>query len=255
MGYSLSAYVVDLNAIGGLLGSKDERLLAHLIETHREEMLDIDAGMEFYEVFEEEIHAEYDCYTRGDFSYRPLSEPEPVEDDESALSDVVDQIEITRDLSSAGALVQMILGRDLDPKMGHLYGYMLDILAFHFGRSVDSSAFESLRSSFHWERVVVKSARQRGIDTHLLSPQSLFVHRGSPIALPNPADFPSIGYLKPDEAIELKGKLLRAGLVPIKRLVEECESEEQWGELALQQMLNWVTDATRVGQGVITVYC
>lgn len=296
MGYSLSACVVDLDAIGALLGSKNEQLLVDLIETYREEMLEIDAGMEFFEDFEEDILAEYESYVSGDFSYHhPISEPDPGEDnDEGALSDEeeaefskallsdddesltssienllgdllsdakatsftsADDIEPSRDLSTAGALVQMILGREMDPQMGHLYGYTLDILAFHFGESVVSSAYESLRSSFYWERVVAESARRRGIDTQLLSPKSIFFHRGSPYAVPDSTDFPSIGYLTADEASELKEKLLSSGLVPIQEVPLEFESEEHWGEVALVQLLNWVTNATRAGHGVMTVYC
>lgn len=286
MGYNLIAHAVDLGRLESLLGSGDEKFLQNLIKEQRENLIAWDEGLEFFEDFEKEILAEYDAYVASDFSYNhPISkaddlddEPDELSDEEAAIVDslatgndaaLVDLIgglfdgavlntdsrgaeDPIRELSMGCAICQLVLGRPLDPNMGDRYGWALECIVESISAPLEADCFESLRSSFDWTRELVKSAKEKGVDSPLLSRKSLFLHRDCPIAIPDPESFPAISVLSAGESKQLMTSLERCGVKPLSS--DDAKTLDEWGAAALATILEWTRIAAEHHRGIVTFY-
>ena len=108
-----------------------------------------------------------------------------------------DEVDDEDEPSLEKALRDLLSGGELNPAFGHKYAYALELLCDHFGEFLDNSAWTAMRSE--WADQVHEAIKQAGIDEQTLSVNDHLMYRGSPIAIPEPSDFPFIGYLRKDE--------------------------------------------------------
>lgn len=108
-----------------------------------------------------------------------------------------DEVNDEDELSLENALFDLLVGGELNPDFGHKYAYALELLCDHFGERLDNSAWSAMRSD--WAEHVHEAMKQFGIDEEALSLNDHLLFRGSPIPIPAPADFPSIGFLRKNE--------------------------------------------------------
>lgn len=95
------------------------------------------------------------------------------------------------------ALSDLLAGAELSTAHGHKYAYALDLLCDHFGEFLDNSAWSAMRGE--WADDVYQAMKRAGIDEQAVSVNDHLMFRGSPIAIPEPDDFPSIGFLRKQE--------------------------------------------------------
>lgn len=129
-----------------------------------------------------------------------------------------DDTEHEEDLSLEQALTDLLANGPLNPAFGHRYGYAVELLCLHFGEVLDNSAWSSMRTE--WAEQVQEAMTQLGIDSEIVSVTQL-MYRGSPIAVPEPGDFPSIGFLRREEIGKAAAAIDSASLSSVDEEVQE----------------------------------
>ena len=95
------------------------------------------------------------------------------------------------------ALVDLVLGNDLNESYCHKYGYALELVCDHFGEMLVNSEWTAMR--IEWAETVAEAMGEAGIDASAISVTNHLMFRGSPVSIPPQDDFPSIGFLRRDE--------------------------------------------------------
>jgi hypothetical protein len=128
------------------------------------------------------------------------------------------------------ALHEVINGTPLREKYGHKYGYVMEMLCVHFGEELPNQCFWGMRSS--WIEKVDNGLTTAGVPEEQLRLNRHLTCRGSPIPIPEPDDFPSIGYLLATEIGPALGALEAANLDTLDPKVREAISEiKLWMEV------------------------
>ena len=102
------------------------------------------------------------------------------------------------------ALHEIIEGRPLRDGYGHKYAYVLEMLCWHYGRFLPNAHFSAMH--YDWADQVDGELIRAGVPEGTIGLKRHLMHRGAPVAIPEPDDFPFIGFLKAAEV----GPALRA---------------------------------------------
>jgi hypothetical protein len=176
MGYILTANAVELDKVSDAVGSKDMRLIDALVE---------EFGDEF-----------------GQF-------------DEMA-ADRCDEDDGQEALTMQGALTQMVMGEQYHEGLGFMYAYALEFLCRHFGRGLPNGEWSAMPSGSQWAETVDRGLHAADVPEGVLRVSYHLMNRGAPIPIPEPDDFPGIGYLKLKEIRIARQALGEARLASIK---------------------------------------
>jgi hypothetical protein len=90
------------------------------------------------------------------------------------------------EISLRAALTDLVMGKTLDPKSAHQYGYALEKLCDHIGERLDSDCWESIRWS-----LIEATGMERLLRT------------GPPVQIPAIDSFPAIGHLDASEITQI----------------------------------------------------
>lgn len=105
----------------------------------------------------------------------------------------IDDIDDEAPIPCAQALADIVSGRVTEDAPGYLYGYALEAICGHVGRELPNIC--GIAGSTQWMEEVDAALKRRGVAVQL----SDLLYRGSPVPIPEPDDFPFIGYWTPDE--------------------------------------------------------
>lgn len=167
------------------------------------------------------------------------------DDDDDELDD-----EPIRELSTGGALADLILGRERDPAYGFKYGYALKMLCEHLGTQPFHDSWCSIRlAAFD---ATDKNLADLGIAAGDFSTKEFFTSRGAPVPLPEPDDFPFMGYLTNAEIAALRAKLDKSRIENLSD--NEEEDFDEWDKAALQELINWLDLAEKEQSDLATFY-
>ncbi len=142
----------------------------------------------------------------------------------------------------AEALREIIEGEPMRPSYGHKYGYLLEMLCRQYGESLANSEFSSMHSD--WIDKVDQGLAHAGIPEETLSLSRHLLYRGSPVAIPEPGDFPFIGYLKSNEIPPALQALETADLTVLEREVKE----------SIDQLRSWLESSQKSQRDLVCFY-
>ncbi|CAE7467387.1 unnamed protein product, partial [Symbiodinium sp. CCMP2456] len=122
---------------------------------------------------------------------------------------------------------------------GYKYGYALEALCAHLGKTHHPAAWSAInfRAFDAIKQVVPPMPSGENIEGIL--------HRGSLVSMPQPDDFPSMGYLKLAE-IETLRPLVQQAIVAC-----DGNKEKEWEQEALAELQSWLDQATDAGDDLI----
>jgi hypothetical protein len=155
-----------------------------------------------------------------------------------------------RELTTGEALVHMILGGKPDPSQGYKYGYALSILCEHLGKTLDNEFWSSNR--FRSLEAIDDVLKRAGVPVKTFRVVKCLIERGAPVKIPEPDDFPSIGYLTRQEI----PRILTALDAPkIETAIErEDEYEREWFHGAIDELRSWLRAASKAKRDLICFY-
>lgn len=285
MSYTLTPVIVDIDRVTSAIGSGSTEVIREIIRSRTEEMLDIDALGDSFDEFESRFLAEYAAYKTGDFSYKhQIVDPpdDATDDDDPELAEIklaflkgdtaavedglaemmkglfenglgvdinddedTDDNDVPRELSTGGALCDLILGRKRDPQFGYKYCYALMMLCEHLGHIPSHDHWHSINSSaFSAADQAIASIQLGDAD---FSIQQLLVDRGAPCPMPASADFPFIGYLTSREVQQLDLSALDA-------ISDQLPADDEWLKPGLLELRSWVNEARVHSSSIVTFY-
>ncbi len=132
-------------------------------------------------------------------------------------------------------LRSMLAGSAHDENRSEYYAWALKALCWHFGEFLDNSEWCAMRSE--WSDRVDHAIAQAGLAEEVFGVQRHLIYRGAPIGIPEPADFPFVGYLRlteiPQAASALAACDLSSGDEDVRRAVTQVH-----GWLARSLQLN-----------------
>ena len=105
----------------------------------------------------------------------------------------VDAIDDQAGMTCAQAVAELINGESSKDGPGYLYGYALEAVCAHVGRELPNIC--PIAGASSWIEEVDAFLESKGIPIRL----SKLVQWGSPVPIPEPDDYPSIGYWSSDE--------------------------------------------------------
>ncbi|MBX9624802.1 MAG: hypothetical protein K2X82_13435 [Gemmataceae bacterium] len=147
-------------------------------------------------------------------------------------------------LPSADALRHLILGEPFDPDYGFKYAYLLKQLAWEAGDHLPNLHWGGVDTTWIYGTfdpalaAAGVPAKSFGVATHLL-------YRGATVPIPDPYDFPLMGYLLPEEAPAVAAAL--AGIDPER--FRPIDGHEQFHALR-----GWLETCRTSGRGLMTFY-
>lgn len=191
MGYTVSAYAVDLDAVRAVVGSRDGRILTELTAALADDLEQID-----------DMLCEY------------------AEDNE-------DEKDPYPPLTAADVLRHLVMGDPCRKDVGFAYGYCFAALCAHFGTELNNDQWSAMRAT--WFGAVQAALAQAGVSAKQFAVDRL-VYRGPPVRLPSLNDFPNIGYLMRAEVVEARAALATADLAKITNLgaAESVKQMREW---------------------------
>ncbi len=218
----------------------------HVIVSSKEDKND----EEFDDVTEEE-HAEFlEALKTGDqekaleFMQKAMGglfDDDDEEDDDE--EEDLEEEELQRELSTGGALADLILGRPKDYAFGFKYGYALEVICDQLGTHLPGDAWCSI--NFRARNLIAKLAPAD-------FEKSLWIDgllgRGAPVDMPSPDDFPGIGYVIWQEAEKLR---------PVaEKVYSTCEDtpDTDWELEALEEFLKWLDQAIGKKEDLVFFY-
>jgi hypothetical protein len=125
---------------------------------------------------------------------------------------------------------------------GHKYGYVLEMLCLHFGEYLPNGNFTGMRSS--WADTVDLGLARAGVPEEQLRLAHHLMGRGSPIPIPEPADFPFIGYLR---GAEVGPALAAVGAANLDTLDPNVRD-------AINEVRGWLEVCSRSGSDLVCFY-
>jgi hypothetical protein len=205
MGYMLTPIAVNLTQVAKVMGSRDARLIDALVEEFGDDFDQID-----------DMAADYD-------------------DEESA----------EEPLTVHAALTQMVMGEKCDKALGFVYGYTLEFICRHFGEYLPNDEWSSMPRGTQWAETVDQALQAAGVPKQALRVGHHLMGRGAPVAIPEPDDFPGIGYLRLDEIRAAQKALTEANVAAI----EDAEVRA-----AIQQLQAWMQACADSQRDLICFY-
>jgi hypothetical protein len=235
MGYSMSVYRVDLDAMRKRIAQKDQTLLEALKKTYAQKLKD-----QVTDIEETDFEAEEELggclgflMKRAGKTHAKPTHPQPTEEPTPEL-----------------LLRHIVFGEPKFHGGWSPYGYQLMWVVEHLGTEMDCEAFESMRSSSGWTETVSKALIAAGMPAATFDFQKMLIDRGAPIPLPPMTDFPFMGYL---EAGEVKAAREAFGKVDVAKAIQ-ATGEADYGKLAMRNIESWLTDAAAANEGVVAFY-
>ena len=201
MGYIVTAFSVDLAELSAALGSKNQPLMLDIIETFED-------GFEQY--------------------------------DEMAANSADEEAD-QPPLTMRDALTQMVMGEKCAAEFAFLYGYAFEFLCRYFGESLPNGEWSAMPRGTLWAEKVDQALEDAGVPADMLRVGRHMMFRGTPIAIPQPEDFPSIGYLKRDEVKAAHQALGEANLAAIADRQVRASIDQVGGLVEDVHRLDWQT--------------
>jgi hypothetical protein len=191
VGYTVSAFAVDLDAVRAVVGSRDVHVLAELTEALADDLEQIDDMLSEYA---EDNDDENDPYPP---------------------------------LTAADVLRHLVMGDPCRKDVGFAYGYCFTALCAHFGTELDNDQWSATRTT--WFGTVQAALAQAGVSCKQFVVDRL-VYRGPPVRLPSLNDFPNIGYLTRAEVAEARAALATADITKMSNLgaAESIKQMREW---------------------------
>jgi len=140
---------------------------------------------------------------KREFAHR-FEQDDVLEDDEPTLQQALDDL---------------LAGRALDTSYGHKYAYAFELICNHFGEFLDNSAWSAMGGE--WAEQVHEAMKQAGIDEQAISVNDHLMCRGAPLSIPEPHDFPFIGFLRKSEIAKAAHAIDSADLSSMDEEVRE----------------------------------
>jgi hypothetical protein len=140
------------------------------------------------------------------------------------------------------ALHEIIDGTPLRKNYGHKYAYILEMLCQHYGQFLPNQNFTAMDSD--WAETVDLGLTTAGVPEEQLRLNNHLMCRGSPIRIPEPDDFPSIGYLREAEISPALGALETANFSRFDLDVQE----------AVKEVRGWLEVCSRAGCDLVCFY-
>jgi hypothetical protein len=141
---------------------------------------------------------------------------------------------------AADVLRHLILGEAGDPAAGFKYGYALEWLCEHFGEPLNNSEWSAMRGQ--WFDTVGEALVAAGVPATFSVLNLAF--RGSPVPIPEPDDFPGIGYFTPEEVPAAAAALDAADLGTMPEDVRK----------SVGQVRDWLGVCEETGRGLVCFY-
>ncbi len=152
--------------------------------------------------------------------------------------DADDEDELTLEL----ALHEIVEGKPLREGYGSKYGYVLKMLCWHLGKHLPNAHFSSMDSD--WADEVDRGLSRAGVPPETLALSWHLIYRGSPVAIPEPDDFPAIGYLRAVEVTPALRALESANLAALEPEVRE----------AVRELIGWLEECSRSACDLVCFY-
>lgn len=237
MGYSMSVYRVDLDAMRTRIAQKDQALLDELTKKHAQ---DLQGQAE--EIEETDFEAPEELKGCLGFLVKKASP--------AAATQKPTHPQPTEEPTPELLLKHLVFGLPKFHGGYSMYGYQFRWLVSHLGTELDAGAFESMRSSSGWTETVGKALVGAGMPKTTFEFDKTMTGRGAPIPMPPMVDFPYIGYL---EAAEVKSVLEALKGVDTAKFVE-LTGEPEYGQKAINNLQGWLTEAAAANQGIVAFY-
>jgi hypothetical protein len=170
------------------------------------------------------------------------------DEDEDGEDDDEDEEEPTRELTTGAALAHLILGGKPDPAVGYKYGYALSMLCEHIGTVPEHDSWCTIRSAAF--DAVDEVLETIGVPPAEFTTHKFLVNRGSPVAIPEPDDFPYIGYLERDEIRKLLGRLDPA---KVEAAIRDAD-EQEWLRTAIDELRSWLELCATTDRDLVCFY-
>ena len=211
MSYGIMAYAVSLKEVESALGNSNAKrgLLGRLFAPSTASLVKT---------------------LRQKFDYRFEEDEDSFDDEDEEDSKTLEQ-----------ALVDLLDGNELDDRFGDKYGFALELLCDHFGKSLDSSAWDAMR--IDWANQVQEDMTQAGIEENAISLTNHIMFRGPPIQIPRD-DSPSIGFLRNNEIEKAADAIDAADLSNVDEEVEE----------SVMQMRGWLRRCKELNRDLVCFY-
>jgi hypothetical protein len=147
-------------------------------------------------------------------------------------------------LSAATVLRQIVMGEDYDRSwwLGFKYGYVFELLCLRFGEELSNSEWSAMRG--RWVDVVDEALEKAGVDKGRFRVGHHIMCRGAPIDLPEPDDFPFIGYLLKHEIPQAYEALSAADL----STVDDPQVK------AIAQVRDWLSHCAKTRTDLVCFY-
>jgi len=140
------------------------------------------------------------------------------------------------------AVDQLISGSELQKGYGHYYGTVIELLSLQFGKMLENGAFSGMSSS--WADEVDQALEDAGVPAEILRVTDHLMYRSSPVTIPPPDDFPSIGYLTKSE--------IPAALQAMQSADMDSADDEQ--KEAMIQLKNWLEICSKASTDLVCFY-
>lgn len=141
----------------------------------------------------------------------------------------IDEIDDEAGLSCADALTQMIRGEVSDDAPGYLYGYALKAICAAVGSELP--AIYDIVGTGDWSDEVDQALKQAGAPVRLTQ----LMYGGSPVPIPEPDDFPSIGNWSPAQVQAASAALKIADLAGDTEMAHTLRQIQGWSDIACNQ--------------------
>lgn len=238
MGYSMSVYRLDLEALRARIARQDQTLYDELKAKHADDLAGQagEIGEEDFEAPDEMKGCLFWVLSKLFGSRPPAPKPTHPQPTEEPTPELL--------------LKHIVFGLPKFHGGYSMYGYQFLWVVQHLGVQLDSEAFESMRSSSGWTGIVSEALNGSGIPKEVFEFEKMLLNRGAPIPLPAMTDFPYIGYL---EAAEVKAFLeVMKGVDKAKAIA--LIGEQEYGAMALENIQAWLDEASAANEGIVAFY-
>ena len=138
------------------------------------------------------------------------------------------------------AIRDLITGVEPNPEYGHLYAYGLELICWHFGEHLSNEHWSAMQGE--WADTVEAALQSLGLDQTILGIHNHIFYRGAPLPLPEPDDFPFIGFVLNREIQPALNALNSLRLDALNREVMDAVSEIQgWLQTCQSSDLDLIT--------------
>jgi AcrR family transcriptional regulator len=129
--------------------------------------------------------------------------------------------------STHDALRHLIFAHPYHPAAGFKYAYALEYILKYFGDHLSNDHWFSMRSE--WAETVDTALAAAGVPEQTFRVGPHLMYRGSPVPIPDPDDFPFVGYLRTPE-IPAALTVLRTATLPDPEVAQAVAEIRTWLE-------------------------